>query len=221
MEHSVDVKNLTKRFGDFTAVNGVSFRSRRARYSASWAPTARGKAPPSRCSAGILMPTSGERARDGPRHHDGAGGDQEQHRVHVAEVLPLRRPDGRRRTSSSSAASTGWRARGSRSGWETSWRWPGIGDSATTQVKSLPGGIKQRLALGGAMLHDPPMLFLDEPTSGVDPLMRRNFWELIYAFAGAGKTDLRHHPLHGRGRALRPHRAHHRGEDIALDSPAG
>jgi ABC-2 type transport system ATP-binding protein len=64
----------------------------------------------------------------------------------------------------------------------------GIGDRMDAPVDILPGGIKQRLALGAAILHDPPILFLDEPTSGVDPLMRRNFWELIYGFSREGKT---------------------------------
>jgi ABC-2 type transport system ATP-binding protein len=64
----------------------------------------------------------------------------------------------------------------------------GIGDSINSRVSILPGGIKQRLALGAAILHDPPVLFLDEPTSGVDPIMRRNFWELIYGFSKRGKT---------------------------------
>jgi ABC-2 type transport system ATP-binding protein len=64
----------------------------------------------------------------------------------------------------------------------------GIGDRIDSGVDILPGGIKQRLALGGAILHDPPILFLDEPTSGVDPVMRRNFWDLIYEFSRRGKT---------------------------------
>jgi ABC-2 type transport system ATP-binding protein len=52
----------------------------------------------------------------------------------------------------------------------------------------IPLGFKQRLALGCAVLHEPPILFLDEPTSGVDPLSRRSFWDLIYGFAGGGTT---------------------------------
>lgn len=55
-------------------------------------------------------------------------------------------------------------------------------------TRSLPLGWKQRLALGVSMLHDPPIIFLDEPTGGVDPISRRNFWRLIYDIAAAGKT---------------------------------
>lgn len=58
----------------------------------------------------------------------------------------------------------------------------------TLLTRSLPLGWKQRLALGVSMLHDPPIIFLDEPTGGVDPISRRNFWRLIYDIAAAGKT---------------------------------
>jgi ABC-2 type transport system ATP-binding protein len=55
---------------------------------------------------------------------------------------------------------------------------------------SLPGGIKQRLALGTAVIHQPEIVFLDEPTSGVDPISRRNFWELINSLSDEGVTVL-------------------------------
>ena len=55
-------------------------------------------------------------------------------------------------------------------------------------TKELPLGWKQRLALSASLLHDPPIIFLDEPTGGVDPISRRNFWRLIYEIAGRGKT---------------------------------
>jgi ABC-2 type transport system ATP-binding protein len=64
----------------------------------------------------------------------------------------------------------------------------GLADRRTAKTVTLPVGLKQRLALGCAILHEPPILFLDEPTSGVDPIARGNFWELIYQLSAAGHT---------------------------------
>ncbi len=66
----------------------------------------------------------------------------------------------------------------------------GLGDRQGRLTGELPLGFKQRLALGCAVLHEPPILFLDEPTSGVDPIARRDFWDLIYGFAAGGTTVL-------------------------------
>ncbi len=64
----------------------------------------------------------------------------------------------------------------------------GLEDKRGSVTRTLPGGFKQRLALGCAVLHEPPILFLDEPTSGVDPVSRRNFWTMIYEMSQAGTT---------------------------------
>jgi ABC-2 type transport system ATP-binding protein len=94
-----------------------------------------------------------------------------------------------------------------------------VADRRNRLVKTLPGGIRQRLALGGAIIHDPPVIFLDEPTSGVDPLMRRLFWEQIYRFSSEGKTIFV--TTHYMDEAEHCHRMAFiiSGRLIALDSP--
>jgi ABC-2 type transport system ATP-binding protein len=96
----------------------------------------------------------------------------------------------------------------------------GLEDQRKMMTKLLAGGWKQRLALGCAILHEPPILFLDEPTSGVDPIARRSFWELIYQLSEAGNTIFV--TTHYMDEAEYCHRIAlmHGGQVIALGSPA-
>jgi ABC-2 type transport system ATP-binding protein len=95
----------------------------------------------------------------------------------------------------------------------------GLGDHRNRRTGELPLGWKQRLALGCAVLHEPPILFLDEPTSGVDPVSRRAFWDLIYALAAEGTTVFV--STHYMEEAEYCHRLAlmNRGKLIALDTP--
>ncbi len=95
----------------------------------------------------------------------------------------------------------------------------GLADRRRRLTSELPLGYKQRLALGSAVLHEPPILFLDEPTSGVDPLSRRSFWELIYDLAAKGTTVFV--TTHYMEEAEHCHRLAlmNRGRLIALDTP--
>jgi ABC-2 type transport system ATP-binding protein len=96
----------------------------------------------------------------------------------------------------------------------------GIEQRRHSLTRLLSGGWKQRLALGCAILHEPPILFLDEPTSGVDPIARRTFWELIYQLSGAGHTIFV--STHYMDEAEYCHRLAlmYRGKVIALGTPA-
>ncbi len=96
----------------------------------------------------------------------------------------------------------------------------GLETKRTMMTRLLSGGWKQRLALGCAILHQPPILFLDEPTSGVDPIARRNFWHLIYELSDAGHTIFV--TTHYMDEAEYCHRAAlmYGGRVIALGSPA-
>ena len=95
----------------------------------------------------------------------------------------------------------------------------GLGQRRDTVTALLPGGWKQRLALGCAILHKPPILFLDEPTSGVDPTARRQFWEWIYTLSEEGHTVFV--TTHYMDEAEYCHRLAlmHAGRIIALDTP--
>lgn len=95
----------------------------------------------------------------------------------------------------------------------------GLSDRAGNLTRDMPLGYKQRLALGCALLHDPDIVFLDEPTGGVDPEARRNFWNLIYGLAQQGKTVFV--TTHYMDEAEYCNRVSimYQGEIIALDTP--
>ena len=169
---------------------------------------------------GLLTPTSGRASRERLRRGHPARGDPAQHRLHVAEVLALRRSDGGREHRFLHAASTACRASGARSARTTCCGWPTSTERREALTRTLSGGWKQRLALGCAILHDPPVLFLDEPTSGVDPIARGAFWELIHDLSETGHTIFV--STHYMDEAEYCHRLAlmYRGKVIALGTPA-
>jgi ABC-2 type transport system ATP-binding protein len=98
-------------------------------------------------------------------------------------------------------------------------RMAGLEGHLRTRAAHLSGGWKQRLALGCAILHEPPVLFLDEPTAGTDPISRRGFWDLIYSLSGGGTTVLV--TTHSMDEAEHCDRLAfvYRGELVAMGSP--
>ncbi len=184
---TVEVNNLTKRFGDFTAVNGVSFSVRRGEIFGFLGPNGAGKSTTIRMLCGILLPSEGSGRVSGydiieenELIKSTIGYMSQRFSLYddltVVENLEF------------FGSIYGLEGRELQGRISRAMELAEIGKRRDSPVKSLPGGIKQRLALGAAILHDPPILFLDEPTSGVDPVMRRNFWDAIYRFSEQGKT---------------------------------
>jgi ABC-2 type transport system ATP-binding protein len=186
-EWAVEVEDLVKNFGAFTAVDHVSFRVGAGEVFGFLGPNGAGKSTVIRILCGLLRPTSGRAVVSG---FDVAA-DPEKVRLRLGYMsqkfslyddlsveqnldffsgiysVPKDIRDERKREVLHMA---------------------GLDEKRDVQTRLLSGGWKQRLALGCAIVHRPPVLFLDEPTSGVDPIARRGFWDLIYQLSAAGHT---------------------------------
>jgi ABC-2 type transport system ATP-binding protein len=184
---AVITENLEKRFGDFVAVNRINLEVPTGEIFGFLGPNGAGKSTTIRILAGLLSPTAGRASVAG---FDVAT-EAEKLKSHIGymsqkfslyEDLTVEENidfySGIYRVPEA--------AKRSRKEWVL--RTSGLGEHRNTRTGSLSGGWKQRLALGCAVLHEPPILFLDEPTSGVDPISRRAFWDLIYELADSGVT---------------------------------
>ncbi len=183
----VSVKNLEKRFGDFIAVNRISLSVQRGEIFGFLGPNGAGKSTTIRMLCGILQPTSGEGLV--------AGFDV----VKESEKIKTRIGYMSQRFSlyedltveeNINFYSGIYRIASEKKQERKEWvlRMAGLTEHRNTKTAILSAGWKQRLSLGCAILHEPPILFLDEPTSGVDPISRRNFWDLIHDMSTQGVT---------------------------------
>ena len=186
-EYAVTVENLEKRFGDFQAVNKVSFQVKRGEIFGFLGPNGAGKSTTIRMLCGILAPTAGKanvigfdvfREAEQIKSHIGYMSQKfslyedltvEENIDFYSGIYRIPKEDKKTRKD--------WVIKMS-----------GLEEHRNSLTAILPGGWRQRLALGCALLHKPPVIFLDEPTSGVDPISRRNFWDLIYQLAAEGVT---------------------------------
>ncbi len=184
---ALTVSALTKRFGEFTAVDGVSFSVRRGEIFGFLGPNGAGKTTTIRMVLGLLKPSAGrveilgmdahrETARIRPRVgymsqrfslYNDLTVAQNLRFYGAAYGLRRERLDERIRAALELADLTG---------------------REHLKTGALSGGWRQRLALGAAILHEPEIVFLDEPTAGVDPLSRRAFWDLLYRLTAQGMT---------------------------------
>jgi ABC-2 type transport system ATP-binding protein len=179
------VRDLVRKFGDFTAVASTSFDVRRGEIFGLLGPNGAGKTTTFRMLCGLLPATSG--------HLEVAGRDlrtaraQARERIgYVSQKFALYGNLSVRQNLEFFAGAYGLRGQRLRERVATSLDQFELVGSATSG--ELPAGFKQRLAMAAALLHEPDILFLDEPTSGIDPLGRRAFWRTITALAEAGVT---------------------------------
>ena len=184
-ELAIEVSELSKRFGRFVAVDRVSFQVHRGEIFGFLGPNGSGKSTTIRMLCGILLPSSGtgtvagfdvaeqpERVRENIGYMSQRFSLYEELTVQenldfFAGIYGLTREDAATRLEEVLAMG-------------------GLAEYRTVLAKDLPGGLRQRLALVSAILHRPPVLFLDEPTAGVDPISRREFWDLIRSMAAGG-----------------------------------
>jgi len=186
-ESAVTVTGLTRVFGSFTAVDHISLEVGKGRVFGFLGPNGAGKSTTIRMLCGLLAPTNGSGTVAGfdvmteselIKRHIGYMSQKfslyddltvEENIDFYAGIYNVRKA-----------------RRDARKDWAL--RMAGLADKRAHLTASLAGGWKQRLALGCAVLHEPPVLFLDEPTSGVDPMSRRRFWDLIAQLSQQGTT---------------------------------
>ena len=188
-ELAIDVQDLTRRFGVFTAVGGITFNVHAGEVFGFLGANGAGKTTAIRMLTGLLAPSSGRAtvaghdvARDAERVKRDIGYMSQKFSLYedltVREnitlyggIYDLRDRDIRERSARMLANLE-------------------LEHAADQFVRSIPLGWRQKLAFSVALLHQPRVVFLDEPTSGVDPITRRQFWELIYDAAAGGTTVL-------------------------------
>jgi len=184
---AVTVDGLTRRFGAFTAVDNVSFEVAPGEIFGFLGPNGAGKSTTIRMLCGLLAPTEGKGTVAGFDIHTAAE-KIKQHIGYMSQKFSLYDDLTVEENIAFYGGIYGLSNHGLRE--RTLWaiEMAGLQERRRSPTRLLAGGWKQRLALACAILHEPPIVFLDEPTSGVDPVSRRRFWDLIYAMADQGVT---------------------------------
>jgi ABC-type multidrug transport system ATPase subunit len=180
---------LTKRFGDFTAVDNVSFEVARGAIFGLLGPNGSGKSTIIRMLCGLLAPTSGAAELDGVDIV--ADPDAVKPRIgYMSQKFSLYRDLTVAENIHFYGQIYGLQGATLRRRRDEVVALVGIGDYYTRLAGNLSGGWQQRLALACALIHQPSMVFLDEPTAGIDPVARRQLWDLLFELSGAGTTFL-------------------------------
>lgn len=188
-EAVIEARHLTKRFGDFAATDDVSFAVRRGEIFGLLGPNGAGKSTTFKMECGLLRPSGGQALVTGIdlAHSPSAA---RQHLGYMAQKFSLYKQLTVAQNLSFFAGIYGLFGRAQQARIDAMVEAFALGPWLNQQAEALPLGLRQRLSLACALLHAPPLLFLDEPTSGVDPVTRREFWSHINALADHGVTVL-------------------------------
>ena len=184
---AVQVKDLRRTFGDFVAVDNINLKIKRGDIFGFLGPNGAGKSTAIRMLCGLLMPTGGSGTVGGfdivrePEAIKKIVGYMSQKFSLYDDLTVEENID-----FFGGVYNVAREKRKERKEWVLDMA--DIREQRGNLARTLAGGFKQRLALGCAILHEPPIIFLDEPTSGVDPVSRRNFWRLIDKMSEAGTT---------------------------------
>lgn len=187
MDKIIEVSHLTKRFGKFTAVNDISFSVRKGEIFGFLGANGAGKSTAIRMLCGLSRPSAGTGTVAGFDIYK----DTEKIKRHIgymSQKFSLYGDLTVRENIRLFAGIYGVPGKAIVSKTDTLLDKLGISGKAGTLVRALPLGEKQKLAFSVTILHEPQIVFLDEPTGGVDPYTRRRFWEMIYEAARNGIT---------------------------------
>jgi ABC-2 type transport system ATP-binding protein len=184
---AVVLDRLEKRFGDFIAVNGISLEVRRGEVFGFLGPNGAGKSTTIRMLCGILAPSGGRGTVAGFE----IGTEAEKIKANIgymSQKFSLYEDLTVQENIDFYGGIYGLDSKRLAERKEWVLRMAGLTERRDALTSILPTGWRQRLSLGCAVLHAPPIVFLDEPTSGVDPISRRHFWDLIYSLSDGGTT---------------------------------
>jgi ABC-2 type transport system ATP-binding protein len=188
-ENSVHATQLTRKFGDFVAVDQISFDIPKGEIFGLLGPNGAGKTTTIRMLCGILTPTSGQAQVLG--FDVAKQSDQVKQRIgYMSQILSLYNDLSVSENLDFYANLYGIPREKVKPRIAELIEMAGLRGHEKQLTGNLSGAWRQRLALACAIVHEPPMLFLDEPTAGVDPISRREFWEMIYTMAGRGVSVL-------------------------------
>ncbi len=185
--HAVVTENLTKKFGDFTAVDHINIAIPRGEIFGFLGPNGAGKTTTMRMLLGLLRPTEGTALVLGMDVQKQLA-EIRQHIGYMSQKFSLYNDLTVTENLNFYGGVYGVRGKKLRERKKYILRMAGLQGREHELTKNLSGGWKQRLALGTAIIHEPEMLFLDEPTAGVDPISRRAFWQLLYELAEGGTS---------------------------------